>query len=288
MGARASAAGNLKLDLDQGRTRRPDVKNLRAKMQKARLLMKRNAVFLALLLGVVACDRDIPTDPGSPLPTSVTQILSGIIEPGSNKIETLNIPGGQQLRITLSTLNNASGLPTGGTVTLSLGVASSDGTSCSALQTVSASARLTSHLKAILSAGLYCIEISDTASLPSATAYTLRIIFGSPGGPDPPETLVFESTVVPGGSAARNFEAHSDGAVLLVMDSITPGSVGSLGMAIGHSRSTGAGCEISSYIVASPGSAFVIPVDAAAYCAKAFDLGGQAVAANFAMRIRRP
>lgn len=257
-------------------------------MQKVFVLMKRNVVVVALLLGIVACDREIPTDPTSPLPTSATQILAGTVEPGATKSETLTIPGGQQMRITLTTLNDAAGLPLGATVSLKLGVPNTDGTQCSSLQTVTASARLTAHLKAIVSAGQYCLEISDTASLPTTAAYTIRIIFGQPGGPDPAETLVFESTVVPAGSTSRNFEAHADGGVLLVMDAIAPGSQAPLGMAIGHTRSTGSGCEISSFIVANPGSAHVVPVDAGGYCAKVFDLGNLTAATSFTMRIRRP
>ena len=257
-------------------------------MQKVFLLMKRNVVVLALLLGIVACDRDIPTDPTSPLPTSATQILGGTVEPGANKSETLTIPSGQQMRITLTTLNDAAGLPLGSTITLKLGVPVSGGAECSGLQTVSASARLTAHIKAIVSAGQYCIELSDTASLPSTASYTIRLVFGQPGGPDPAETLVFESTVVPGGSAARNFDADADGGVLLVMDAILPQSAGPLGMGIGHTRFAGSGCEISSYVVANPGSTHIVIVDAGTYCAKAFDLGSLTTAVNFAMRIRRP
>lgn len=257
-------------------------------MQKVFYLMKRNAVVLALLLGLVACDREIPTQPGSPLPTSVTQVLSGTVEPGANKIETLNIPGGQRLRITLTALNDANGLPTNATVTLKMGVPITNGTECSALQSATAQARLVSHLTALLSAGQYCLEISDTSGLTATTSYSLRLVFGLPGGPDPPETLTFESLVVPGGSAARNFEAHSDGGVMLVMDAITPGSAGALGMALGHTKAIGTGCEISQYVVATQGSALVALVDAGTYCAKAFDLGGLTTQVSFAMRIRRP
>ena len=140
-------------------------------MQKVFYLMKRKPLVVALLLGIVACDREIPTDPTSPLPSSATQILAGTLEPGANKIETISIPGGQQLRITLTTLNDANGLPTGGSVTLKMGVPIANGTECSPLQSVTAEARLVSHLKALVSAGNYCLEILETAVLTSNTSY---------------------------------------------------------------------------------------------------------------------
>jgi hypothetical protein len=249
--------------------------------------MTRKLAVLALAGGIVACERTIPTAPTPDLPTAASQIFTGTIAPGDAPLTRLNIPGGATLRVYLGALNDpGSGLPNGGSVTLRFGVPASD-TVCNALQTVAATARLTALVTATVSAGEYCIQLDDTAGLPGPTYYSLRLILGNPTFPDlVPGTIPYSSSVIPGGTTSRSFEASVDGLVRLTMEQIT--GTTTLGMGVGYTRVDGSGCDLSSFVMATAGTVFSVNVDSANYCVKVFDPGTLTAPANFTVRITHP
>jgi hypothetical protein len=242
---------------------------------------------LALAGGLVACERNIPTAPTPELPSSASQIFTGTLAPGDAPLTRLTLPGGAILRVYLGALNDPeSGLPGGGTVTLRFGVPLSD-TVCNALQTVTASARLTALVTATVSGGEYCIQLDDTGALPGSTYYSIRVVFGDPSFPDlVPGTIPYSSSVIPGGATSRSFEAAGDGLVHVTMEQIA--GAATLGMGVGYTRSDGTGCDLSSFVIGGSGTVFNVSVDSATYCVKVFDPGTLAAPANFTVRITHP
>ena len=89
-------------------------------------------------------------------------------------------------------------------------------------------------------------------------------------------------------SASRSFVASTDGVVTISLDQIAPATVSSLGVGIGIPKNDGAGCELTTAVIASPGTQFTASVDAGKYCVKIFDPGTLTDTAVFTLRLIHP
>ena len=256
--------------------------------------MKRISVVLLGFCGfvLVACDTGGPTTPtssGGQTVTSVTQVLSGTLNPGESPFHTFTIPGTQPLHITFGSLTNSAGVPLGSTVTLKLGLETTVGSSlCDPLSTVSTTAALKAQINVTVSAGTYCVSLSDTSGVPVTANYSIRLVYGTPSDASSSGTISYSSSVLPGGYTSRNFGVAAAGVAAVTMDSFSPASVSALGIGLGFQRNDGSGCEVSTVITASVGGQLTAPVDPGVYCVRVFDPGTLTGPANFALRILHP
>lgn len=113
-------------------------------------------------------------------------------------------------------------------------------------------------------------------------------MFTSPTSAADTETLLreFSSTVVPGGSASRTFDATTTGIITVVLKSTTPDGV-MLGLGVGIPRSNGS-CALNAAVEAGPASQISIEAEKGSYCAKVFDLGSLAEPLSFTIAISHP
>jgi len=253
--------------------------------------MKRISVILLVFSGfaLAGCDTGptAPTSSGGQVVTSVTQVLSGTLNPGDSPFHPFSIPGTQPLHIMFGSLTNSAGLPLGSTVTFKFGVETTAGSSvCDALVSVSTAAALKAQINVTASTGVYCVSVSDTSGVPVTANYVIRIIYGNPSDASSAGTISYASTVLPGGYTTRNFATAVDGVAAVTMDSFSPGSV--LGLGLGFPRNDGSGCELATAITVTPGGQLTAPVDPGIYCVKVFDTGTLAATSNFALKILHP
>jgi hypothetical protein len=247
------------------------------------------AVLLCAGLAVAAGCGNSPTTPGSGSgATSASQVFEAAIAPGDTPSHSFSVPGAQILHVMLASLTDANGIPTGATVTLRLGVQAVFTDPCSPLTSVSTTAGLKSQINVTASAGLYCVTLTDTAGLPAAGNYAIRVLYGTFSDEPTAATLTFSSAVVPGGSTARSFGVRSIGTATLLVDSFFPASVSAIGVGIGIPRADGSGCELTLAAVVGRGAQASQPVEPGRYCVKVFDPGTFTETLTFNTRIDHP
>ena len=241
------------------------------------------------LISLAACNQT-PTTPGGGQvgPTHVALVFVGTFAPGETPSNTFTVPSGAPLHLTLASLTNLAGQPLGTGVTLKFGVPPATG-GCEVLSKVSgAIAQLTSQINVLTSAGTYCVGLEDTAGVPVNANYAIRAVYGTVTDIEGPGSVVWANSVLPAGSSSRSFNASADGLVTVGLDVISPPTVGSLGLGMGIPKNDGAGCELTTSVIAPVGTQFNVPVDAGKYCVKVFDPGTLTDSAAFSMRIVRP
>jgi len=91
--------------------------------------------------------------------------------------------------------------------------------------------------------------------------------------PAGPGTQSFNAIMAPGGTAVRTFTASAAGTVTVTLNSTSPATV--VGLGIGIPGTATGGCDMTSTVTASGGSApqLSAPVSAGDFCAGTFDLG---------------
>jgi len=184
-------------------------------------------------------------------------------------------------------LVDAAGIPQGANVTLVYGIPTSDGLGCQSLTQVSTSAALKAQINVVASSGQFCVALADTGGVAAGSKFAVRIIYGTATNTTGAETFTYASSVLPTGATSRSFES-SAGTVTATLESFSPASVPTLGLAIGFQRNDGSGCEVSSAMVASRGTAFSLPVDTGRYCVRVFDPGTLTDVATFSVKVVHP
>lgn len=250
------------------------------------------AASVALLLAsslAAACSENnlpiVPTQPGSSS-SQVTEVFSGAIAPGETKFTSFTSPASLPTRIGLGSLVDANGNPLTTPMTVSVGIPS--GTGCGVLQSATAAPSLATNINLLLTSGVYCVSIADAGQLASTSVYGVRITFGDPSTTSSPGTVTYSSTLLPGGSTSRTFDASATGTVTVTMDTIDQPSVSALGLGLGFPRNDGGGCQLTQAFTAGRGSQFSLPVDAGKYCVKVYDLGTLPDVTRFSLRIQHP
>ena len=121
----------------------------------------------------------------------------------------------------------------------------------------------------------------------AGSKFAIRIIYGTATNATGAETFTYASSVLPMGATSRSFES-SEGTVTATVESFSPASVPTLGLAIGFQRNDGTGCEVSAAITASRGTALSLPVDTGTYCVRVFDPGTLTDVTTFSVKVVHP
>jgi hypothetical protein len=243
-------------------------------------------LLLASTLAAACGDAQISTTPTTVSGSQVTEVFTGAIAPGETKTYAFTMPGSLPTRIGLGSLVDANGVPL--TTPLTIGIGIPAGTGCGLLQSATVAPSLASSINLLLTAGVYCISAADAGQLQGASTFGVRITFGDPPTDATGGTATFANTVLPGGFSSRSFKASAAGTVTVIMDTIDPASVSSLGLGIGFPRTDGGGCELNQSFSAGRGSQFAVPVEAGTYCVKVSDPGTLTSPAQFSLRIIYP
>lgn len=250
----------------------------------------RRAMLVALLLAssvAAACgDSNLPTVPTTTGSNQVTEVFSGTIAPGETKFYSFTMPSSLPLRIGLGSLVDANGNPLSTQMKIGFGVPSATG--CGLLQTATAAPSLATNINLLITPGVYCVSIADAGQLAASSVFGVRITFGDPSATASGGTLTYASTLLPGGSTSRTFDATAAGTVTVILDTIDQPSVETLGLGLGFPRTDGGGCQLNQTFVASRGSQFAVPVEAGKYCLKVYDLATLPDVTRFSLRIVYP
>ena len=250
----------------------------------------RSLTLAALLAAATACGQQDPdnvvTGPSAGASTSFTQVFSGTLLPGGSSTYAFSMASSAPLRLSLSSLTDATENPISTPLNLTFG--RPQGTGCGALQTVTVSASLATHLIFQPSAGTYCVGVTDTGRLNAGAVFGVRITQGEPTSTASPGVETYASVLFPGGFTSRTFEASTAGTVTVIMDTISPAGVVSLNGGLGFPRADGGGCQLTSTFVASRGAQLAVPVEIGTYCVKVSDPGTLTQLTSFSMRIVHP
>lgn len=113
-------------------------------------------------------------------------------------------------------------------------------------------------------------------------------MFTSPTSTADTETLLreFSSTIVPGGSASRTFDATTTGGITIVLKSTTPAGI-PVGVGVGIPRSNGS-CALSAAVEGAASAQISINAEKGSYCAKVYDLGALTAPLPFTVSISHP
>lgn len=250
----------------------------------------RSLTIAALVVAATGCGQQDPdnvvTGPSPGVATSFTQVFSGTLAPGGSASYAFSLASGAPLRLSLSSLTDLTENPLPSSLKLTFG--RPQGTGCGALETVTVSASLATHLRFQPAAGTYCVGVADIGQLSSSAVFGVRITQGEPTSLAQPGVETYASVLFPGGFTSRTFEASAAGTVTVIMDTITPDTVASLAGGLGFPRADGSGCQLTSTFVASRGAQLAVPVEIGTYCVKVSDPGTLTQVTSFSMRIIHP
>ena len=243
-------------------------------------------LLLASSLAAACGDSNLTTVPTQPGGSQVTEVFSGTIAPGETKFYAFTSPSSLPTRLGLGSLVDANGNPLATPMTIAFGIPS--GTGCAALQSATVAPSLATSINLLLTPGVYCVSIADAGQLAASSEFGVRITFGDPSATSSAGTVTYSSTLLPGGSTSRTFDASAAGTVIVTMDTIDQPSVSALGLGLGFPRNDGGGCQLTQTFTAGRGSQFSVPVDAGKYCVKVYDLGTLPDVTRFSLRIQYP
>ncbi len=134
-------------------------------------------VALALVVTEVACDNgsssSIPSAT-SPTVTLTTETFTGTVEAGIGNSDFHNFTVAQSGAVTV-TLSAAGPPPT---ITMGLGVGTPSSSTCALLSGAftPAQASTTAQLSGTLSAGSYCVQVSDVGNQTTPVTYTVTVV----------------------------------------------------------------------------------------------------------------
>lgn len=253
------------------------------------MIRARSFTLACLLLSLCAgCNSNsqTPAAPTTTLSNAVTEVFSGTLSPGRSLSYAFSLGVTVPVRISLGSLTDTNFTPISTTLTLSFGVPS--GTGCGVMQSVSAASSLATQISVLIAPGTYCVSLADTGQLSAAALFGVRLTYGEASFSAGAGSITYDSSLLPGGSTTRTFDASAAGTVTVSLDTIDQPGVAALGLGIGFPRNDGGGCQISQTFVASRGSQFSLPVDSGTYCVKVSDLGTLPDVTKFSLRIQHP
>ena len=134
---------------------------------------------------------------------------------------------------------------------------------------------MTTRLAGFIVVALVCLGCETTITSPTATA-------------TPIDVNAFNSRVLPGGSASREFTLTTGGSVGVTLTSTTPTDV-MLGVGLGIPRSDGS-CALSGSVATTAGAGpqLAMNADTGSFCVKAYDPGRLPAPVAFTLVISRP
>ena len=250
------------------------------------------AAALGLLTMLAALSSACASDPTAPTPNPVPQSLevyTGVLAPGGSisSIFSLN----QQTSVQVMFAGAVTGSPRRSvSPALRLELQVWDGSGCAEKYVNETAPRMTAALHAFLEAGSYCVALSDTlGTLTEPVEITLRVVApalvrtGGEGG-----TAEYSSTIAPGGTTSRTFQASEQGPVSLTLTGLSAAT--EVGLGLGVLATDGSGCRLTQIVHTLPGETPQITtrVDAGNYCAMVFDTGGIMRPETFSMKIVYP
>lgn len=136
--------------------------------------MRLSLSTLVVMLAVPACGGATPTEPASTTPTIVTEVFSGTMTTGGSSFYSFAVSQAGTVSVMLASIISGSGQPLATVVRLGVGVPS--GTGCGVTTTVNATPALASQITNVMSAGTYCVELSDAGSVTDSVNFSVRIV----------------------------------------------------------------------------------------------------------------
>jgi hypothetical protein len=233
------------------------------------------------------CEQGIGVNPGGPDLQSTVEFFDLLLDPGGSSLRVFQIPKTEYVQVTLialSTENPRAPL----NVPMHLRLGRSTGTDCAEIVGGSHTPGFRAHLGSVLEAGIYCVELVDTGSLPVTTGALVRVVHPAPWVLPMPQTLTSNSIITAGGSFTRTFEATAPGPLVVSLTDLQPSVP--VGLAIGMDYDVEVGCRFSQVLttMAGPSPQFSLQVDPGDYCVQVFDIGAFTQSATFALTIQHP
>jgi hypothetical protein len=129
-------------------------------------------IGLVLALTVSACSSDsnsLPTVPTAP--ATITETFTGTVAVGGSDFHTFTVTANGALAVTMTAASPPS------TIWMGIGVGTPSSTVCSLLNGGSANgpASVNPQLTGTLSAGTYCVQISDIGNATSTISYSVTV-----------------------------------------------------------------------------------------------------------------
>ena len=112
-----------------------------------------------------------PTTPAATVPT-VTDSFSGTLTSGGSSVYSFTVSQDGTVSVTLTSVTGA-GVPS--TVHLHLGLGTFADTTCNPTTSVDAQASSTPQITSTYTAGLYCVQLSDTGNLANPASFTITV-----------------------------------------------------------------------------------------------------------------
>jgi hypothetical protein len=131
--------------------------------------------LLMLIAAMASCGCseavETPTSPSSTDPKTI--LFSGTLQPRGSRFYSYTLTSAGSVTAMLASLERGSA-PTPDALELGLGVPA--GTGCAVQVASHTTTALVPQLRQDAAAGTYCVRIADTAGLPAATAFTIRVV----------------------------------------------------------------------------------------------------------------
>jgi hypothetical protein len=255
------------------------------------------AAWLLVLpvLGLAGCSNTSttstsPTTPTTPVIQTVSiHVYAGPLDPGgaASYIITLDSDAtvqvtlvGEQLNDPIRTLS----------VPLQIDISNWDGSLCTPMDSVVVTPRLTAHLQRYLTAGSYCVHLSDPGTLTQTIGSVVRVSFPAPKVlPGTASPVTFSSTILPGGVSSKTFVASQEGDVSITLKSVATNRPVGLGIGV-YGTDVTTTCTLTRIVNVPPGTVPQITehVDAGPYCAAVVDTGTISAPTAFSMDITNP
>jgi hypothetical protein len=248
--------------------------------------------ILALAAGLTAgCGNSTSTTPSDTTSSSVViDVYAGPIDPGGTTRYIVTLAADSTLQVMLAGEQLSDPTRTV-SVPLQIDISDWDGSYCTPLDTNVTAPRLTAQLQRWLTAGSYCVQVSDPGTLAETVGAVVRISYPAPKllpGTGSPVTL--DSVVSPSGMTTKSFVTSREGDISITLNSAGPNGDTPVGLAIGVGGTDGGPCTLTRIVQtqAGPSPQITEHADAGIYCAAVIDPGTFTTAQNFSLTIAHP
>jgi hypothetical protein len=250
-------------------------------------------VFRRLLPAVIgAFATACGTTPTLSSPPSIQsiQFVVSTIAPGSNATYSFNVSETSIVGVTLASVTSvATGDILPSALTLALGTPS--GSSCTPTTSIDTSLALSAQVSKTLSAGAYCVKVTDVDGLPESATFTVRIIATTGSTPQKATGLTttesFASELQVGGFSMRTFRVFAPGNLAATLT-----GAGGLDKVVRVSLGVwdGSVCRLASSVDTAAGSPaqIVAGVDPGTYCLGLRDIGNLKGPVSFSVSVEHP
>lgn len=239
--------------------------------------------LLALAAVAAACGAT-PTTPSTA--TAVSQFAVSALAPGGTAASNFTIAGTSTVGVTLASVVSAA---TGEVIpaTLSLGIGTPSGSTCTPPATVDVTAAVTAQIARPLAAGTYCVTVTDAGSLTDAATITVRITAttGSTTGNATPATDFFSSELFVHGSVVHTFGIATGGSLSAALATLGGGTDV---VRFGLGTWDGAVCRLTTSLDTAAGGTIALTADPGAYCLRIEDIGTLTTPSAFSVSITHP